>query len=298
MPPRCRRGRRCAATPRRPQTLGKTERFWGTLWRECVETGVFVDLADARTRLAHFFDHYNFQRPHQGCEGLVPADRFFHAAPEVRRALEARIAANALALARDGAPKVPFYVAGQTGGRPFSVHAEGERLILIGPDGHELAWVEHLSELAAPLRALIEEELRLREFHPQLQRLVAVSTFSTPSHWTVETDKGPLNFILKTEEDIRRLGGPGEGRLLITTSHGLQIFVNDRLVHVAEAREMRPGVKEKGLHPTGLCGFRFEWPAGTAPRAGDRVEARVEGDINPLSGSPRQVGAAKPGDKN
>ncbi|OGA45796.1 MAG: hypothetical protein A3G24_13550 [Betaproteobacteria bacterium RIFCSPLOWO2_12_FULL_62_13] len=78
----------------------------------------------------------------------------------------------------------------------------------------------------------------------------------------------------------------------------VQIFVNDRLVHVAEAREMRPGVKEKGLHPTGLCGFRFEWPAGTAPRAGDRVEARVEGDINPLSGSPRQVGAAKPGDKN
>ena len=127
--------RHLVATPRRPQTLGKTERFWGTLWRECVETGVFVDLADARTRLAHFFDHYNFQRPHQGCEGLVPADRFFHAAPEVRRALEARIAANALALARDGAPKVPFYVAGQTGGRPFSVHAEGERLILIGPDG-------------------------------------------------------------------------------------------------------------------------------------------------------------------
>src|SRR4029077_896446 len=28
------------AAPRRPQTLGKIERFWGTLWRECVETAV------------------------------------------------------------------------------------------------------------------------------------------------------------------------------------------------------------------------------------------------------------------
>ena len=112
--------------------------------------------------------------------------------------------------------------------RAHPISAPDEGLSLIGPDGHELAWVARLSELAAPLRALIEEELRLREFHPQLQRLVAVSTFSTPSQWTVETDRGPLSFILKTEEDIRRLGGPGEGRLLITTSHGLQVYVTDR----------------------------------------------------------------------
>jgi hypothetical protein len=57
---------------------------------------------------------------------------------------------------------------------------------------------------------------------------VSVSTFSTPSQWTVETDRGPLQFVLKSEEDIRRLGGPGEGRLLITTSHNLQLFVPDR----------------------------------------------------------------------
>jgi transposase InsO family protein len=32
------------ATPRHPETLGKIERFWGTLWRECVETAVFRGL--------------------------------------------------------------------------------------------------------------------------------------------------------------------------------------------------------------------------------------------------------------
>ena len=123
------------AAPRRPQTLGKIERFWGTLWRECIESAVFVDLGDARQRIGHFIDHFNFQRPHQGIDGLVPADRFFGAASEVRRTLEARVQAHALDLARHGSPKVPFYLTGQAGGQPFSVHAEGERVILTKADG-------------------------------------------------------------------------------------------------------------------------------------------------------------------
>jgi transposase InsO family protein len=118
------------AAPRRPQTLGKIERFWGSLWRECVETAVFQDLGDAQKRIGLFIDHYNFQRPHQGIDGLVPADRFFGAASEVRRTLQARVAANALELARNGLPKAPFYLTGQVGGQPFSVHAEGQRMIL------------------------------------------------------------------------------------------------------------------------------------------------------------------------
>jgi len=50
--------RQIVAAPRRPQTLGKIERFWGTLWRECVETAIFVDLEDARRRIGLFIDHY------------------------------------------------------------------------------------------------------------------------------------------------------------------------------------------------------------------------------------------------
>jgi len=123
------------AAPRRPQTLGKIERFWGTLWRECVESAVFVDLGDAQRRIGLFIDHYNFCRTHSGIDGLVPADRFFGAAAEVKQTLAARVAANALELARQGLPKTPFYLTGQLGGQPFSVHAEGERKILIGAGG-------------------------------------------------------------------------------------------------------------------------------------------------------------------
>ena len=84
------------SAPHHPMTLGKIERFWGTLWRECVETAVFLDLADAQRRIGHFIDYYNFQRTHQGIDGLVPADRYFGAGSEVLATLKKRVAANAL----------------------------------------------------------------------------------------------------------------------------------------------------------------------------------------------------------
>jgi hypothetical protein len=123
------------AAPRRPQTLGKVERFWGTLWRECLESSTFLDMGDAQKRIGLFIDYYNFQRPHQGLDGLVPADRFFNAAPDVLRTLKERVAANALELARNGTPKTPFYLTGSVGGKGFSVHAEGERVILTRQEG-------------------------------------------------------------------------------------------------------------------------------------------------------------------
>jgi len=125
--------RQVVSRPRHPQTLGKIERFWGTLWRECLQLAVFLDLEDARRRIGLFIDHYNFQRPHQGVDGLTPADRFFQAAPTVLQTLKERVAVNALELARQGTPRPPFYVTGQVAGQPFSVHAEGERVFLTRP---------------------------------------------------------------------------------------------------------------------------------------------------------------------
>lgn len=119
------------AKPRRPQTLGKIERFWGTMWRECIESAVFRDLADARERIGHFIDHYNFHRTHQGIGGVTPADRYLGAAPEVLEEQAARIAENALELARHGEPKTPVYLTGQAkNGQSFTVHSEGERVFL------------------------------------------------------------------------------------------------------------------------------------------------------------------------
>ncbi len=108
--------------------------------------------------------------------------------------------------------------------RAFPIEAPDEGLSIVGTEGHELAWVDRLSALPPAMHALLVEELASRDFAPVIARLTAVSTFSTPSNWSVETDRGPTEFVLKSEDDIRRLG---QGRLLITAGHGVSFVVHD-----------------------------------------------------------------------
>jgi transposase InsO family protein len=123
------------ARPRHPQTVGKTERWWKTLWEEGLESRRPRDVEEARARIGHFVDFYNFRRTHQGIDGLVPADVFFSAAPEVRQSMEARVAANALELAQHGEPRKAFYLTGRVGDESVSLHAEGEKVVLTKDDG-------------------------------------------------------------------------------------------------------------------------------------------------------------------
>lgn len=108
--------------------------------------------------------------------------------------------------------------------RAFPLTAADEGLSLVGADGHELAWIERPAALPAAQRTLLDEELAQREFVPVIERIRSVSTFSTPSTWEVATDRGDTRFVLKGEEDIRRLG---RGALLIADSHGIQFLVPD-----------------------------------------------------------------------
>jgi transposase InsO family protein len=131
-----RRGiRHIVSRPRHPQTLGKVERFWQSLWRESIEESVFAGMDDARRRLAHYIGYYNFQRPHQGIDGSVPADRFFSAESEVRKALEERVEQNALDLARHGEPRKNFYLTGRVGDEGISLHGRDGKVILTKESG-------------------------------------------------------------------------------------------------------------------------------------------------------------------
>jgi transposase InsO family protein len=123
------------ASPRRPQTLGKIERFWGTLWRELVEGAVFRDLEEARVRIGHFVGYYNFFRTHQGIEGLVPADKYFEASPEVKASLKERVSRNARSLALHGEPRKGVYLTGRVGDAPIALHAEGDKVVLTDEQG-------------------------------------------------------------------------------------------------------------------------------------------------------------------
>ncbi len=108
--------------------------------------------------------------------------------------------------------------------RAFPLQAPGEFVAFMSLEGKEVAWVDDLSTLPEEMRALVNEEIALREMMPTIQRIVSVSTLSTPSTWDVVTDRGATKLILKGEEDIRRLSS---STLIITDSHGLRFILPD-----------------------------------------------------------------------
>ncbi len=107
--------------------------------------------------------------------------------------------------------------------RAFPLSAPGEGVSLVGADGRERAWVDNTDALPPATRALLDEALAPRDFAPELLALVDVSTFAVPSTWTVRTDRGDTRFVLRAEEDIRRLEGGG---LLVTSAHGVHFRIS------------------------------------------------------------------------
>lgn len=119
--------------------------------------------------------------------------------------------------------------------RAFPLSAPDAGVSLVGADGREQLWIDRLDALPPAQRTLLADELAAREFAPQILRLHAVSTFSTPSTWHVDTDRGATRFVLKAEEDIRRLG---EHALLVTDSDGVGYRVRDRFALDRHSRRL------------------------------------------------------------
>lgn len=108
--------------------------------------------------------------------------------------------------------------------RAFPVHAPNDYVALVSTEGKELVWIDRLEDLTEDVRTLILEEIASREVMPTILSITKVSTYSTPSTWDVTTDRGATKFVLKGEEDIRRLVGTA---LIITDSHGMRFYIAD-----------------------------------------------------------------------
>ena len=119
--------------------------------------------------------------------------------------------------------------------RAFPVHAPEQFVAVMSTEGKELAWVDDLASLPEAVRSLIAEEIASREVMPSIERIVSVSTFSTPSTWEVLTDRGATKLVLKGEEDIRRLSS---STLIITDSHGLRFLLPDLLALDKQSRRI------------------------------------------------------------
>lgn len=91
--------------------------------------------------------------------------------------------------------------------------------------GKEILCIDDLTKLPDRQRTVLEAELSKREFVPILKRINWVSGNSEPCEWRVETDRGKTSFIVKHEDDVRRLGEHG---VLIIDSFGIRYFIPDR----------------------------------------------------------------------
>ena len=116
-------------------------------------------------------------------------------------------------------PRLPFPV-----WRAFPIQAPTRGISLVRDGGKEAAWIDNLDELPEQIRALVEEEIEGREFIPEILTIKDVSSFATPCTWYVTTDRGDTEFVLKVDEDIRRVG---ETSLLIADNHGINFLVRD-----------------------------------------------------------------------
>jgi hypothetical protein len=130
----------------------------------------------------------------------------------------------------DGARHAPI-----TALRAYPVSAPDTGVALMDADGHEVFWIESLSALPPTLREQVLLALNEREFLPEILQLQDVSSFATPSTWRVLTDRGETQFMLKGEEDIRRLTG---SVLLINDADGVQYMIRDMAAMDKHSRKL------------------------------------------------------------
>ena len=108
--------------------------------------------------------------------------------------------------------------------RAFPIGAPDEAVSVLSAEGHELLWLEQPMQLPPAQQESVQAALQAREFMPEIQRVDSVSSFTTPSTWSVQTNRGQAQFVLRGEEDIRRLSGK---TLIVADAHGVQFLIRD-----------------------------------------------------------------------
>ncbi len=106
----------------------------------------------------------------------------------------------------------------------FPISASKQWVAIVSAEGEEIACLDSMDGLSASNIALLQEELALREFVPIIERIVRVSGITEPCEWFVETNHGPTSFVLKTEEDVRRISHKAVN---ITDANGIRYRVED-----------------------------------------------------------------------
>ena len=108
--------------------------------------------------------------------------------------------------------------------RAFPIQDPSHWLIFVDAEGREIVCLESLDDLSSSNRAMVDEELALREFMPGIEKIVAIRGETTPSEWEVITDRGPTRFTLDNDDDVRQISAQ---RVIITDIRKLRYQVRE-----------------------------------------------------------------------
>jgi hypothetical protein len=113
---------------------------------------------------------------------------------------------------------------GVTPVRMFPVTDPLHWISIVDAAGTEIVCIEDIGDLPPAVRQVLETDLAGREFTPVIRRIHWVSGDTEPYEWDVETDRGRTQFVLGSEDHVRRLG---PHKALVVDAQGVRYLVED-----------------------------------------------------------------------
>lgn len=127
--------RHIRSRPYHPQTCGKIESFWRNLYQECLTKVPLATFEEAEAKIGEYIEYYNFKRPHQGIGNLIPSDRYYGVAGQVKQIIAGNTAAVQEAMPTAAGYMPPTYIVGNIGGRELRLVAKDAQVTLSAPVG-------------------------------------------------------------------------------------------------------------------------------------------------------------------
>ncbi len=125
--------RHIRSRPYHPQTCGKIESFWRNLYQECLTKVPLATFEEAEAKIGEYIEYYNFKRPHQGIGNLIPSDRYYGVAGQVKQIIAGNTAAVQESLPTAAGYTPPTYLVGNIGGKELRLVAKDAEVTLSSP---------------------------------------------------------------------------------------------------------------------------------------------------------------------
>ena len=86
-------------------------------------------------------------------------------------------------------------------------YSDPEHFVGLLHDGEQIGMIRDLSDLTEDSRALLKQALTKRYHIPEVARILSVRETSNAAVWTVATDKGRREFMVRGRHNFRRIKG-------------------------------------------------------------------------------------------